>query len=121
MVDAAKLADLVLLVIDGSYGFEMETFEFLNVLRYDFQRSLEYLQYLDHFSDPKNEEAKKTLKSRFWSEIYHGAKLFYLRHVQWTVHHARYLESRTVHLDLEVQTYRVATPTHISWKIGLRT
>ena len=33
MVDAAKLADLVLLVIDGSYGFEMETFEFLNVLQ----------------------------------------------------------------------------------------
>lgn len=33
MVDAAKFADLVLLVVDGHFGFEMETFEFLNVLQ----------------------------------------------------------------------------------------
>ncbi len=33
MMDAAKYADLVLLMIDGSFGFEMETFEFLNLLQ----------------------------------------------------------------------------------------
>ena len=33
MIDAAKFADLVLLVIDGNFGFEMETFEFLNILQ----------------------------------------------------------------------------------------
>jgi hypothetical protein len=33
MIDAAKFADLVLLLIDGGYGFEMETFEFLNILQ----------------------------------------------------------------------------------------
>ena len=33
MVDAAKVADLVLLLIDGDFGFEMETFEFLNLLQ----------------------------------------------------------------------------------------
>ncbi|CAM9813955.1 unnamed protein product, partial [Ectocarpus sp. 8 AP-2014] len=33
MVDLAKVADLVLLVVDGSFGFEMETFEFLNILQ----------------------------------------------------------------------------------------
>ncbi|KAE8671859.1 hypothetical protein F3Y22_tig00111881pilonHSYRG00050 [Hibiscus syriacus] len=33
MIDAAKFADLALLLIDGSYGFEMETFEFLNILQ----------------------------------------------------------------------------------------
>eukprot|EP00798_Chlamydomonas_sp_ICE-L_P024733 gene24733-10369_t len=32
-LDAAKYADLVLLMIDGSFGFEMETFEFLNLLQ----------------------------------------------------------------------------------------
>lgn len=32
MLDCAKIADLVLLTIDGSFGFEMETFEFLNIL-----------------------------------------------------------------------------------------
>ena len=30
---AAKVADLVLLMVDGSFGFEMETFEFLNMLQ----------------------------------------------------------------------------------------
>ena len=33
MLDASKYADLVLLLIDGSFGFEMETFEFLNLLQ----------------------------------------------------------------------------------------
>ena len=33
MLDAAKYADLVLLMIDGAFGFEMETFEFLNLLQ----------------------------------------------------------------------------------------
>lgn len=33
MIDAAKFADLVLLLIDASVGFEMETFEFLSLLQ----------------------------------------------------------------------------------------
>ena len=33
MLDAAKYADLVLLLVDGAFGFEMETFEFLNILQ----------------------------------------------------------------------------------------
>ena len=32
-IDAAKFADLVLLLVDGNFGFEMETFEFLNILQ----------------------------------------------------------------------------------------
>lgn len=31
MIDVAKVADLVLLIIDASFGFEMEVFEFLNI------------------------------------------------------------------------------------------
>lgn len=31
MVDVAKIADLVLLLVDASFGFEMEIFEFLNI------------------------------------------------------------------------------------------
>ena len=31
--DIGKVADLVLLLIDASFGFEMETFEFLNILQ----------------------------------------------------------------------------------------
>jgi ribosome biogenesis protein BMS1 len=33
MCDLAKTADLVLLMIDASFGFEMEVFEFLNILK----------------------------------------------------------------------------------------
>jgi ribosome biogenesis protein BMS1 len=33
MMDIGKVADLVLLLIDASFGFEMETFEFLNILQ----------------------------------------------------------------------------------------
>ncbi len=32
-MDAAKFADLVLLLVDGHFGFELETFEFLNILQ----------------------------------------------------------------------------------------
>lgn len=31
MIDTAKVADLVLLLVDASFGFEMEIFEFLNI------------------------------------------------------------------------------------------
>lgn len=33
MIDCAKFADVVLLLIDASFGFELETFEFLNLLQ----------------------------------------------------------------------------------------
>ena len=36
MIDASKYADLVLLLVDGAFGFEMETFEFLNLLQVSF-------------------------------------------------------------------------------------
>jgi hypothetical protein len=45
MIDAAKYADLVLLLIDGAFGFEMETFEFLNMLQVCICFSLIMLQY----------------------------------------------------------------------------
>jgi hypothetical protein len=33
MTDLAKVADLALVIIDASIGFEMATFEFLSLLR----------------------------------------------------------------------------------------
>lgn len=47
-VDIAKVADLVLLLIDAAYGFEMETFEFLNVLQaHGFPKIMGVLTHLD--------------------------------------------------------------------------
>ncbi|KAH7906511.1 hypothetical protein BJ138DRAFT_1071601 [Hygrophoropsis aurantiaca] len=80
MIDIGKVADLVLLMIDGSYGFEMETFEFLNILQsHGFPKVIGILSHLDLIKKKAMLSAtKKALKKRFWTEIYQGAKLFYL-------------------------------------------
>ncbi|CAL9776169.1 unnamed protein product [Musa acuminata subsp. burmannicoides] len=80
MIDAAKIADLALLLVDGSYGFEMETFEFLNILQiHGFPKVMGVLTHIDKFKDVKKlRKTKQRLKHRFWSEIKDGAKLFYL-------------------------------------------
>ncbi|KFK23541.1 hypothetical protein AALP_AAs66918U000300 [Arabis alpina] len=81
MIDLAKVADLALLVIDGSYGFEMETFEFLNIMQaHGFPKVIGVLTHLDKFDKDvkKLRQAKERLKRRFWSETHVGAKLFYL-------------------------------------------
>ena len=78
MTDLAKVADLVLLMIDGSYGFEMETFEYLNLLQlHGFPKIIGVLSHLDRFKLNKTlQKTKKKLKHRFWTEIYKGAKMF---------------------------------------------
>ncbi|KAL5335485.1 hypothetical protein BJX70DRAFT_375133 [Aspergillus crustosus] len=81
MIDVAKIADIVLLMIDGNYGFEMETMEFLNVLASSGMPGNVFgiLTHLDLFKKQSTlRDAKKRLKNRFWSELYNGAKLFYL-------------------------------------------
>ncbi|KAK3583604.1 hypothetical protein CHS0354_039426 [Potamilus streckersoni] len=80
MIDVAKIADLVLMLVDASFGFEMETFEFLNICQvHGFPRIMGVLTHLDSFKDNKQmRKTKKRLKHRFWTEVYQGAKLFYL-------------------------------------------
>ncbi|KAK0715647.1 hypothetical protein B0H67DRAFT_601151 [Lasiosphaeris hirsuta] len=81
MVDIAKVADIVLLMIDGNYGFEMETMEFLNVLAATGMPGNVFgvLTHLDLFHKPQAlKDAKKRLKHRLWSELYNGAHLFFL-------------------------------------------
>ncbi|GME78475.1 unnamed protein product [Ambrosiozyma monospora] len=80
MIDIAKVADLVLLLIDGNFGFEMETMEFLNIAQHHgMPRVLGVTTHLDLFKKQSTLRAsKKRLKQRFWTEVYQGAKLFYL-------------------------------------------
>lgn len=96
MIDAAKYCDLVLLVIDGAFGFEMETFEFLNLLQvHGFPKVMGVLTHLDGFRDVKAlKTAQKTLKHRFWAEVYQGAKLFYLSGIK----NGRYLNREVLNL-----------------------
>uniref|UniRef100_A0A8K9XEP1 Bms1-type G domain-containing protein n=1 Tax=Oncorhynchus mykiss TaxID=8022 RepID=A0A8K9XEP1_ONCMY len=70
----------VLMLINASFGFEMETFEFLNICQvHGFPRIMGVLTHLDSFRNNKAlRKTKKRLKHRFWTEVYQGAKLFYL-------------------------------------------
>lgn len=80
MIDIAKVTDLVLLLVDASFGFEMEIFEFLNICQvHGMPRIMGVLTHLDLIKNAKQmRKIKKTLKHRFWTEVYAGAKLFYL-------------------------------------------
>ncbi|CAF1346890.1 unnamed protein product [Rotaria magnacalcarata] len=79
MIDVAKIADLVLLLIDAKFGFEMETFEFLNIAQvYGLPRIMGVLTHMDLYKTMNKQlnKRKTQLKHRFWTEIYQGAKLF---------------------------------------------
>ena len=80
MVDLAKIADLALLLVDASVGFEMETFEFLCLLHnHGMPNVMGVLTHLDYYKLNKGlRKTKKQMKKRFWKEVYDGAKLFYL-------------------------------------------
>ncbi len=80
MLDLAKIADLALLMIDASYGFEMETFEFVSMLQtHGFPKVMGVLTHMDGYRSHKTlANVKKTIKHRFWTEIFNGAKLFYM-------------------------------------------
>ncbi|KAH0832223.1 hypothetical protein J3R83DRAFT_13186 [Lanmaoa asiatica] len=97
MIDIGKVVDLVLLMIDGSFGFEMEIFEFLNVLQsHGFPKVIGVLSHLDLIKKPSIlKDTKKMLKKRFWTEIYQGAKLFYLSGVL----NGRYPDSEILNLS----------------------
>lgn len=58
--------------MDASFGFEMETFEFLNILQvHGFPKVMGVLTHLDVLTSAKTlRKTKKRLKQRFWTEIY---------------------------------------------------
>ena len=100
MIDVAKVADLVLLMINGGYGYEMETFEFLNLLQsHGFPKVMGVCTHMDAFTRVKSMTAtKKKLKHRFWVEIYQGAKMFFFGKVI----NGKYLKSETKLLTLQI-------------------
>nr|XP_031847799.1 ribosome biogenesis protein BMS1 homolog [Nomia melanderi] len=109
MIDIAKVADLVLLLIDGSFGFEMEIFEFLNICQvHGMPRIMGVLTHLDLLKNAKQlKRTKKMLKQRFWTEVYAGAKLFYLSGLV----HGEYLRTEVKNLArfISVMKFRPLT------------
>lgn len=80
MIDIAKCTDIALLIVDASFGFELEIFEFLSICQtHGMPRIMGVLNHLDVIKNPKTlKRQKKMLKHRFWTEVYNGGKLFYL-------------------------------------------
>lgn len=78
MIDLAKVADIVLLIIDASLSFEMETFEFLSLLKcHGFPNVMGVLTHLDYFRDNKQlRKTRKKFKKRFEYEVSGNSKLF---------------------------------------------
>ena len=69
------------MLVDASFGFEMETFEFLNILQtHGFPKVMGVLTHLDMFHNTKTlRKTKKKLKQRFWTEIYQVVAVTYYR------------------------------------------
>lgn len=113
MLDCAKIADLVLLCVDAKFGFEMETFEFLNVLQtHGFPKVMGIFTHLDQFRTSKNlRKTKKLLKHRFWAEIYQGAKMFHFTGTTSTGDHTatkgRYMKNEVKQLSLFISRVKV--------------
>lgn len=109
MIDIAKCADLVLLMIDASFGFEMEIFEFLNICQvHGMPKIMGILTHLDAIKNAKTlKRRKKELKHRFWTEVFDGAKLFYLSGIL----HGEYLRNEIKNLSrfISVMKFRPLT------------
>lgn len=105
MIDASKVADLVLLMINAKTGFTMDTFEYLNMLQvHGFPRVIGVLAHLDGYKDNKQlKTRKKVLKQRFWTEIYQGAKLFYLSGLV----HGKYMPRDVLNLTRFISVIRL--------------
>ncbi|XP_063826557.1 ribosome biogenesis protein BMS1 homolog [Ostrinia nubilalis] len=112
MIDIAKCADLVLLLCDASFGFEMEIFEFLNICQvHGMPKIMGVLTHLDMIKNAKTlKMTKKTLKHRFWTEVYQGAKLFYLSGIV----HGEYLRNEIKNLARFISVMKFRP---LSWRM----
>lgn len=113
MIDIAKVADLVLLLCDASFGFEMEIFEFLNIVQvHGMPRIMGILTHLDCIRNKKTlKTVKRTLKHRFWTEVYAGAKLFYLSGMV----HGEYMRNEIKNLGRFISVLKVRP---LTWRSG---
>lgn len=79
-------------MIDASYGFEMETFEFLNICQvHGMPKIMGVLTHLDIIKNKERvKKTKKTLKHRFWTEVYQVRIFSSYTILLYTLHYIRY-------------------------------
>ena len=78
--DCSKIVDVAILLIDARVGFEMETFEFISLLKnHGFTQIMGVITHMDDFRQNKSlSKYKKQIKKRFMKDATDRSKLFYL-------------------------------------------
>ena len=78
--DCAKIADVAITLIDARIGFEMDTFEFISLLKnHGFTSVMGVITDMDDFKQNKSlSKYKKKIKNRFLKDATDKSKLFYL-------------------------------------------
>ncbi|KAI3955113.1 hypothetical protein MKW92_006806, partial [Papaver armeniacum] len=112
MVDAVKYADAVLLLVDASYGFEAETFEFLNLLQvHGFPKVMGVLTHLDEFEDETYwtyiSHTLGRLEDHFCTEIYQAATIYNLSGLDHNLYEMR--EVQKLAEDLSMLQFRTSS------------
>lgn len=78
MIDASKIADLVLLCVNAENGLEMETFEFLNLLlNHGFPKLIGVITHLDQV----DRSTGKSIKARLQKELNTNIKIYKLEKI----------------------------------------
>ena len=113
MVDLSKIADLALIMVDASLGFEMETFEFISLLKsHGFPNVMGVLTHLDFFRDNKQlRKTRKKYKKRFEYEVGDGHKLFNLSALK----NGSYLKHEIINLARFLCQIKC---TPVQWKVN---
>ncbi|THD24821.1 Ribosome biogenesis protein BMS1 [Fasciola hepatica] len=78
MLDAAKIADIVLLMVNIRVGLEFYHFEFINMIQvHGMPRVIPILNHLDTFKDSSSSRAlRRKIKQRLWVDL--NSKIFLL-------------------------------------------
>lgn len=91
LTDQCKVPDVVLMLVDASLGFEMQTFEALTVMQnHAFPRCIGVVSHLDYFQkQAQMKKVKKQLKKRFAVEVTEETRLFFVSGMHKTLYNQR--------------------------------
>lgn len=82
MLDAAKVADVILLMVNVRMGLEMYHFEFINMIQvHGMPRVIPVLNHLDTYKESSSSRAiRRKIKQRLWVDL--NSKIFLLTRFQ---------------------------------------
>ncbi|KAL0233632.1 hypothetical protein PCE1_002145 [Barthelona sp. PCE] len=82
MIDMAKIADVVIFLVDASYGFEMETFEFMTIIKTTgYTTVMAAMTKCDLVPMPRLKKKRKMMKRRWKKDVGQGGKFFFFNEI----------------------------------------